>query len=376
MNPANKSITLKHLLIEGKKQIGLKFYPCKVINALIEKLEDCSWSEHFGLHYVPNDKAHLEIIFKTFRGVAWVDCRYFFVNRPIKTNLQTVDLQFLRKRDEKPDYRYCPSEYLDKLEIRRYAINTVKTYVHLFEEFINHFNEPDLMQINELQIREYLMQKMRDGKSDSYINQALNSIKFYYEVVKEMPNRFYAIERPMKREKLPVVLSKQSVLTMINLPQNIKHKCIIELLYSAGLRRAELLDLKVTDIDSERMLINVKNGKGGKDRVTLLGQKTLFDLRTYYKEYRPSHYLFEGAKGKKYSETSVAIIVKKAAYRAGIRKKVTPHTLRHSFATHLLEQGVDLRYIQTLLGHNCTRTTEIYTRVANDSFKNIKNLLD
>ena len=191
-----------------------------------------------------------------------------------------------------------------------------------------------------------------------------------------MPNRFYSVERPMKKERLPQVLAKEEVLDMINCTRNLKHRCIIKLLYSAGLRRSELLNLKLVDIESARMLIKIKDGKGKKDRYTLLSNGLLDELRTYYREYRPKKYLFEGNEGVRYSASSVAKIVARSAQWAKIKKPVTPHMLRHSFATHLLEQGVDLRYIQTLLGHNSSRTTEIYTHVAVNGLKSIKNLLD
>ena len=157
---------------------------------------------------------------------------------------------------------------------------------------------------------------------------------------------------------------------------NLKHRCIVGLLYSAGLRRGEVLKLKPDDIDSKRMVIKVRSGKGNKDRYTILSEKLLKDLRQYYREWRPKTYLFEGPKGDSYSAESVLKIVKEASFRAGIRKKVTPHMLRHSFATHLLESGTDLRYIQVLLGHKSTKTTEIYTHVATNIFFQIKNPLD
>jgi len=157
---------------------------------------------------------------------------------------------------------------------------------------------------------------------------------------------------------------------------NLKHKCIISLLYSSGLRRSELLNLKIENIDSERMVLIIKNSKGKKDRVTLLSQNVLNLLRTYYKKYKPKKYLFEGIKGGKYSETSVAKILKSSASKAGIKKNVTPHMLRHSFATHLLEQGTDLRYIQELLGHSSSKTTEIYTHISKKAIDQIKNPID
>lgn len=163
---------------------------------------------------------------------------------------------------------------------------------------------------------------------------------------------------------------------MIKHAGNIKHRVIISLLYGSGLRRGELLQLKIEDIDSKRMLIHVKGAKGNKDRQTILSQKVLEDLRLYYKEWHPQHYLFEGPGKAKYSAGSVLKIVKRAAKRAGIRKTVTPHMLRHSFATHLLEAGTDLRYIQSLLGHNSSRTTEIYTQVATTHLQTIVSPFD
>ena len=191
-----------------------------------------------------------------------------------------------------------------------------------------------------------------------------------------MPNRFYHIERPHKKKTLPKVISKEDVLAIIKNTQNIKHKCIISLLYSSGLRRSELLNLKLEDIDSKRMLIHIRYAKGGKDRYTILSRNVLDDLRSYFKVYKPKSWLFEGSHNKQYSASSVVKLIDRAVKKAGIRKKVTPHTFRHSFATHLLEEGTDLRYIQHLLGHNSSKTTEIYTHVATSSFKNIKNLLD
>src|SRR5690606_22737470 len=151
---------------------------------------------------------------------------------------------------------------------------------------------------------------------------------------------------------------------------------IISTLYSAGLRRSELLNLELTDIDSERMVILIKDAKGNKDRYTLLSATLLDDLRKYFKLYRPKKYLFEGNGSIQHSTSSVNTIVKRAAKQIKISKTVTPHTLRHSFATHLLESGTDLRYIQQLLGHNSTKTTEIYTHVSTANFNSIKNPLD
>jgi len=163
---------------------------------------------------------------------------------------------------------------------------------------------------------------------------------------------------------------------LFDVTTNLKHKCILMAIYSGGLRRNELINLRTEDIDSKRKLIKIIGSKGNKDRYTILSEKLLTLLREYYRQYRPVEWLFEGNSGGRYSGTSIEKIFRKAASKAGIRKYVTPHSLRHSFATHLLEQGISLRYIQEILGHNSSKTTEIYTHVATNEIGQIKNPLD
>ncbi len=371
-----KNITLYHLMINNQKRIGIKFTPDKVLQALIKSLDKPKWSAHYNMAYVLNTKTNLATIYTTFKGVAWINYNRFLTNKPVHTSNETVDVEWFRTREVTEGYRCCPEDYLSKLELKRYANNTIRTYVHFFESFINYYSTIDLQAITEIHIRAYLQLLIRRGKSNSCVNQGINAIKFYYEVVLDMPNLFYEIERPRKEKKLPTVISKEDVLALIEQTNNIKHRCIVELLYGSGLRRNELLSLKIEDIDSKRMLVRVKQAKGNKDRITLLSQNALQDLRSYYKTWKPKEYLFEGQKGGKYSGQSVVKVVKTAAHKAKIRITVTPHMLRHSFATHLLEAGVDLRQIQVLLGHSSSKTTEIYTHVATNTFKTIKNPLD
>jgi site-specific recombinase XerD len=372
----NKSITLKNLLINEQKQIGMQFQSDKVIHALLKELPDIKWSKEFSMAYVPNNKSNIKLIFSKFKGVAWVNGNSFFTKKRVFNQNEPIDVKWFRNRKVEPNYKVCPEEYLLKLELKRYANNTVKTYVNCFEKFINAHEETEYMRIDEREIRTYLQKLIQKGYSDSYINQMINSIKFYYELVKGMPNRFYSIERPRKKEPLPKVISLEEVGGIILNTNNIKHKCIVSLLYSAGLRRSELLNLKMQDIDSKRMTILVKNSKGGKDRMTMLSENVLKDLRIYYKKWKPEKYLFEGKKGNQYSASSVLKIIKNAAKKAGIKKNVSPHILRHSFATHLLENGTDLRYIQSLMGHSSSKTTEIYTQVATNYLKNIKSPIE
>jgi integrase/recombinase XerD len=372
----SQQITLKHLLIEKKKYIGLQFYANKVLNALIKELNGIEWNDEFNMYCLPNNKVNLDSIYNLFRGVAWINSKYFFQESRSKQLSETFDVSWFRNRKRSPSFRFCPENYLQKLELKKYSNSTVKSYVSSFEDYINYYNAKVIDDLNENDIRSYLQWLAQNKRSNSYINQSINSIKFYYEIVLGMPNRFYSIERPRKEKKLPIVLSKEYVRKLIDNTNNIKHRCIVSLLYSAGLRRSELLNLKITDIDSSRMLILVRDAKGNKDRYTLLSETALKDLRVYYKQWKPSSFLFESPNGEKYSPNSVGKIITVAATKAGIKKTVSPHTLRHSFATHLLESGTDLRYIQLLLGHSSTKTTEIYTHVAKSSFDSIINPLD
>lgn len=371
-----KFIILKHLLINKQKCIGLQFNSDKVLRALVNELPDTRWSAQFNMSYISNTSANLDLIYKQFKGVAWINSGHFFPRSTFGRENKGFDVEWFRNREAIEGVKSCPENYLAKLELKRYANNTVRTYVSCFEAFINYYRNRDLIDLDENDVRAYLQKLIRENRSNSYINQAINSIKFYYEVVMEMPNRFYAIERPRIEEKLPEVLSKEEVFSIIANTNNIKHRCIVSLLYSAGLRRSEVLNLKPEDIDGKRMVIKVRSAKGNRDRYTILSEKVLIELREYFKQWQPKRMLFEGRAASRYSPESVARIVKDSARRANIRKRVTPHMLRHSFATHLLEAGTDLRYIQVLLGHKSTKTTEIYTHVATNVYFQIKNPLD
>ena len=273
--------------------------------------------------------------------------------------------------------RANPETYLAKLRELRYSTNTIDSYTFMFKEFINYYPDKELGDITEEEIIGYLQYLVTERKiSTSYQNQAINAIKFYYERVLGGRRKVYLIERPREEKFLPEVLSQEEVTALLNAIDNLKHKAVLMTIYSGGLRISELINLKIKDIDSNRMQIRIEQGKGKKDRYTLLGQKTLEVLRSYVKQYQPREWLFEGVNYGPFSETSIKKALKTALEKTKITKHVTPHTLRHSFATHLLESGTDLRYIQSLLGHQSTKTTEIYTHITVKGFDQIKNPLD
>ena len=304
----------------------------------------------------------------------------WFIKKELFDFYEVVKI-FGEKRDLNSDklqiYFSAPENYEAILKRKRYSENTIKTYTNYFEDYAAYFSNKELSDITTEEINNYILELINSKNiSVSQQNQRINAIKFYYEKVLNRQKQYYLIERPRTEKKLPNVLSKEEINKLIGTIENLKHKCIISIIYSAGLRRSEVINIKPEDIDSDRMLIKISGGKGKKDRYSLLSSKLLENLRIYYKEYKPEKWLFEGQNGGKYSAESVAKIFKKALLKSGIRKKVTPHTLRHSFATHLLEQGIDLRYIQELLGHNNSKTTEIYTHVSNKQLGKIKSPLD
>jgi integrase/recombinase XerD len=276
-----------------------------------------------------------------------------------------------------PNYRKVPDSYIQKHIELRNSEHTIKNYVSAFEEFINYFPRLEIDQINEPQILEYLRYLVSERQvSVSYQNVAINAIKFYYEKVLKGQRKFYFIDRPRRDKVLPEVLNMQEITSMIKHTENVKHKLILMFGYGSGLRLNEINKIRLSDIDRERMQLRVKNGKGRKDRYTKLAAKILPVLDEYIAKERPEDLLFRGATGGIYSDRSIQQVVKQAAEKAGIQKTVTPKTLRHTFATHMLENGVDLRYIQEMLGHASSKTTEIYTHITTKGFENIKSPMD
>lgn len=269
-------------------------------------------------------------------------------------------------------------EFRRWLSSKRYSENTIKTYVDALISFLTFFNNKLLDEITNEDVilynNEYILKR---GLSVSYQNQIVNAVKLFFITVQNKRIDVDKIHRPQKPKTLPNVLSKEEVKLILNAHSNIKHKTMLCLIYACGLRRGELLNLRPTDVDSKRGLLIIRQAKGRKDRIAPISEKTIEMLRDYYKMYKPKIWLFEGqTAGEKYSEKSLQNVLKQALEKAKIKKPVTLHWLRHSYATHLLEAGTDLRYIQELLGHKSSKTTELYTHVSTKSLQNIKSPFD
>lgn len=266
----------------------------------------------------------------------------------------------------------------EEIRLRNYSHKTYKAYKSCLRNFIQYFTPRHPRDLTNDDIRSYLLYLIdHEHLAASTINQAFNAIRFLYVELYKMPFAIKGIPRPQKEHTLPNVLSQDEVLRIFSNVSNLKHKTLLMLIYSAGLRVGESVRLTISDIDGERKMIHLRGAKGKKDRYTLLSDSVLITLREYYKVYKPKVYLFEGQGEREHlSERSIQEVFRRAVKSAGIKKPITVHGLRHSFATHLLENGVDLRYIQELLGHRSSKTTEIYTHVSKKTLSKIINPLD
>jgi integrase/recombinase XerD len=263
------------------------------------------------------------------------------------------------------------------LELKNFSPKTVTCYLTCMVNFVRHHGRSPL-ELGEEEIRNYLHYLIKGKKaSQSSINQAYSAMKFFYEVTLGRGWNVLKIPRSKIRKKLPVVFSMQEVQSLLASVDNLKYRAILTTIYSGGLRLGEATRLRVSDIDGQRMTILVQQGKGNKDRYTLLGQRAREILRLYYKAYRPTEWLFPSKDpAQPLSGSSVQRVFKKALHRAGIKKKASVHTLRHCFATHLLESGTDLYHIQRLLGHTTAKTTSVYLHITGRDLAKVKSPID
>jgi len=338
-------------------------YKLHEIRKSIKMLNSSFWHPEQKLWSVVNTKENM----KAVRHILGEDAIVEETKAP--TKMKTAALTFEGEK--------ALNELLKTLTLKRYSSSTIQTYMGMFKVFLSYFKERELAQISKEEIEGFLYAMIQTHQiSESVQNQLINAIKSYYEHVLQLPREYYEIERPKKALSLPGILSQEEVMKLVNNPKNLKHKAILWTIYSAGLRRSELIRLRIVDIHSKEGYIFVKDGKGKKDRKTVLSIHLLHLLREYYKKYKPSYWLFEGQGGGKYSETSVRNVFRDAVEESQSNPWATVHTLRHSFATHLVQQGVNLRKIQMMLGHESPKTTEIYTKTIEINNKNIESPLD
>ncbi|NVN18098.1 tyrosine-type recombinase/integrase [Muricauda sp. HICW] len=359
--------------LHGEKIILILFDPNPVIHNHVLGLQGIKRRPYDGNLYLKYSATSVGILFHHLRKI---NCYVDYSELPPKPFEAPVKEKRLSLPATDPFHHEELKRFRRWLEEKRLSPHTVNTYVELTRFFIRYSILKKSKCYTKRLVESFNYEFIVcEGKSVSYQNQCINGIKKYLSF-KNMDVGSLDLVRPKKEKKLPTILSKDEVRLLIEVIYNLKHKTLLALIYSGGLRIGEALNLKVSDIDSQRMLIHIKGGKGKKDRYTLLSQSFLTLLQEYYKHFKPKVYLFEGQNSKKYSTSSAQRVLRNAVVKAGIQKEVTLHTLRHSFATHLLENGTDIRYIQELLGHSSPKTTMIYTHVTENSIQNIGNPFD
>lgn len=263
------------------------------------------------------------------------------------------------------------------MRVRNYSERTTDRYISAIARLAQHYKlSPDLISTDQLKDYAYFLIQEKQ-LSVSAINQLISAWKILQVDVLQNPWESFRLKRPRREKKIPVVLSQSEAAMLINTPRNFKHRTLLSLAYVTGLRLGEVLNLKLSDIDSGRNVIRVIRGKGNKSREVNIPDQLILQLREYYRNYRPRVFLFEShAQGKPYSATSFRNIINRAGVKAGIKKRLSPHVLRHSFATHMLERGLNLKRLQMMLGHNSLKTTSIYLHLADTEMSNLPNLMD
>jgi len=338
-------------------------YDMFVVRETLKKMDSSFWHPQQKLWSVINTDENFESLKKLCSGNYRIEKDVRF------TPIPSVELN--------PNALESLFELEKALVLKQYSASSIQVYKKMFSIFLGKFMHRNLKDVTKEDIEGFVYELIKKSKiSESYQNQLINAIKAYYEHALKMPREYYDIQRPKKAVSIPNVLSKKEVLNIIQSPENIKHRAILHTIYGSGLRISELLNLRIVDVHSDDGYLFIKDSKGKKDRKTILPEQLLVLLRTYYKAYKPSYWLFEGQTGCKYSTSSIRSIFRKAIKDTNSNPWATVHTLRHSFATHCIENNINIRHLQNMLGHSSPKTTEIYTKTIEINNKTIISPLD
>lgn len=376
------TIKIRETTINGKEVYLFK--PVGYIDGFYEQIR--SW-KGLGFHKPDKSWTLLKLVHRgnrkalvaQFEGVFGHKCLSWSGDNA-EPHQQAVGLDQVQKHLDNswllPHWQEAIHRTEEQLRVLRYSWRTVKSYLSHLKLFLHAHNHLVLEEIDNNVLRSYIVCQVKERQySEATQNQLLNAIKFWLEKVEGREKAFIDL-RPKKAKKLPSVLSQEEVVRLFEAVDNLKHRCILKIIYGGGLRLSELINLRVADIHSDRLQIFVHGGKGKKDRYTTMPRSLLYELRNYYRQYRPNYWLFEGQTGGQYSARSVQNILRRAVKKSGVNPFATVHTLRHSYATHLLEQGTSLRHIQDLLGHASSITTEIYTHISTKERQQVISPLD
>lgn len=372
-------VSLARVFHRGQEIITLSFDKNEEIMQLLRPLPYLRWTKTHSAWYLPYSPGIRSTLFHLLSPVAYVDYSALKNQEPYGVIVPVAPEKNKGQKGTEPlgSLTTVQEEKLKKFREwmlwRRYSESTINTYADALSVFLRYYGDKRVEEINNDDlIRFNTGYILANNCSASYQNQVINAVKLFFRTLEGRQLNPELIHRPKNSKLLPNVLSKEEIKMILQAAGNFKHKAMLSLIYSCGLRRGELLKLRLSDIDAKRMLVIVKQAKGKKDRIVPLSEKILAILREYVKVYAPKYWLFEGQDGQSpYDERSLQNVLKQALQRSKVNKPVTLHWLRHSYATHLLENGTDLRYIQEILGHSSSRTTEIYTHVSTRSIQNV-----
>lgn len=357
----------------NQSQILIGFKHDWVLINVVKHLPDAKWSTTLKSWYIKNTPANLKQIFSVFKGHAYVDSSALFNTQ------KTLPKPFPKKKQRQlsSSHRNLLNNFYKFLLGKRYSKSTVETYLFFVADFIEFNNTKLIENLTTRDVELFIETVFIERRySISTQRQFISAIKQFIVFYPKTDISNMALTRPKKSKILPTVLSQEEMISIIQHTKNLKHRAILALIYSAGLRISELINLELRYFQIQRKQLLIKSGKGRKDRYVTLAESFMPLLHNYLTTYNPKTYFVEGPAGKPYSASSVRKFLSRSVEAAKINRRITPHTLRHSYATHLLESGVGLRHIQELLGHSKPETTMIYTHVARKDLLAIESPLD
>ena len=370
-------IILNRIHLYGQSRISLYFRYHRGIIDILKGIPGTRYLAENHLWHLEESPENVRLLTQSLSPIARLIWRIPNPGQRHTQSLKKTAKRPSKKRNLAPEIQNLLEAFRLELSAHRYAASTVHTYTHMIADIL-HFHHPKpISQLNNAQIQSYIKQELLPKQSAiSTHRQVISAVKAFVKFAPQCPIDPDLLRYPKKESKLPTVLSTEEIIDLICVTQNLKHRAITALIYAAGLRISELLHLKLKDLDIDRRQIHIRQSKGRKDRQVMLAESFLPLLQNYLASYHPIYYFAEGKPGIRYSAASIRAFLKRNCRKAGIRKNVSPHTLRHSYATHLMENGVDIRYIQELLGHSRPETTMIYTHVSRHDLLSIKSPLD
>ncbi len=389
-------ITDSYIFHNKEQRIRLQYENNVSINKLVKNIPGARWSKTYKSWHIPCETFFYNKLKKQLPA-GWIITEVKEITRPVitqiiktspvvakniaaKTHLNTTARGQVAPAGLPVKNKYALQQYLERLQLKAYSASTIKTYKTEFSALLQLLKDKDVSTLTAVEVKRYMLYCVNTlHLSENTIHSRMNALKFYYEQVLRKEKMFFDIPRPKKPMLLPKLLNETELGKLFNALSNKKHKAMLFTAYSAGLRVSEIVNLKLADIDSKRMQIFICRAKGKKDRYVNLSPVLLDILRKYILEYKPKpkEYLFESEQtGMAYPTRTIQQIFSNTKQKAGIRKEVGIHSLRHSFATHLLEKGTDIKYIKDLLGHFNIKTTERYLHVSNKALVNIVSPLD